>query len=73
MPTLARSTIVVLASAFMMAGQTTRADVPDYLVPHLVNYYSFDNQLGGSALSPTEVDLGLDATNIQLLNGGRRA
>jgi hypothetical protein len=72
MPTLARSTIVVLASAFMMAGQTTRADVPDYLVPHLVNYYSFDNQLGGSALSPTEVDLGLDATNIQLLNGAPR-
>ncbi len=66
-----------LASALiacLIAGATRSAPggVPETLLPHLINYYSFDHPLGGLATSPVEVDGGLDATNIQLLNGAPR-
>jgi hypothetical protein len=67
-----RSAVVVLASVVAIAAQITQANVPDALLPHLVDHYTFDNPLGGWELSTVEVDQGFDATNIQLLNGAPR-
>jgi hypothetical protein len=38
----------------------------------LVNHFTFDNPLGGDIHSSVEVDLGLDHTNINLVNGAPR-
>ncbi|TWT90517.1 hypothetical protein Mal64_09080 [Pseudobythopirellula maris] len=48
------------------------AGVPAALQPHLINHYTFDDPQGGDPGSATELDLGLDATPIQLLNGAPR-
>lgn len=42
------------------------------LEPFLVNHYTFDNPLDDNLESNTELDLGLDATPIQLINGAPR-
>jgi hypothetical protein len=42
------------------------------LAPFLINHYTFDDPVGGDPLSAVELDFGLDATDIQLLNGAPR-
>jgi hypothetical protein len=42
------------------------------LLPNLINYYTFDNPQDGNPLAAVELDLGADATNINLLNGAPR-
>ncbi|TWT97555.1 hypothetical protein Pla108_17070 [Botrimarina colliarenosi] len=60
------------AFAVSATTQATLAGVPAPLLPHLINHYSFDEPLGGSVTSLVEVDLGSDATNLELLNGAPR-
>jgi hypothetical protein len=42
------------------------------LQPYVINHYTFDNPEGGDIGSPVELDLGSDATNIELVNGAPR-
>jgi hypothetical protein len=65
-PTITAAWVVILAPSFSLAG------VLPSLQPNLIDHYTFDSPLGGDPLSSVEQDLGLDATNITLVNGAPR-
>lgn len=72
MPKKNRLASTILACAVGTTTQDTRGGVPEALLPHLANHYSFDSPLGGLATSPVEVDQGFDSTDLHLLNGAPR-
>ncbi len=47
-------------------------DVLESLRPNLIDHYTFDDPKDGDVQSPVEKDLGLDKTDIHLLNGAPR-
>jgi Concanavalin A-like lectin/glucanases superfamily len=53
-------------------ARVSAAAVLESLQPFLVDHYTFDNPLNADPLATVELDLGSDATNIQLLNGAPR-
>jgi hypothetical protein len=59
-------------AAALVTATFSQAAVLENLRPYLVNHFTFDNPLGGDIHSSVEVDLGLDHTNINLVNGAPR-
>lgn len=60
----------LLGTAIVLAlDGLLQAAVLPALQPHLVNHYTFDDPLDGSTRNGVQLDLGLDATPIYLLNG----
>jgi len=53
-------------------ARVSTAAVLESLQPYLVDHYTFDNPLNADLQSTVELDLGSDATNIQLVNGAPR-
>lgn len=65
-------TAIVCGCSLLLCNGLVRADVLPSLAPYLVNHYTFDNPSLGDWNSPFELDLGSDATPIQLVNGAPR-
>ncbi len=64
--------MLVVAVAIALVPNRAAAAVLDSLAPYLIDHYTFDNPLDSDPLSPVELDLGPDATSIDLLNGAPR-
>ena len=56
----------------IVAPVVLQAAVLSSLQPFLVNHYTFDRPFGGNFDSTVELDLGVDQTDIVLLNGAPR-
>jgi Concanavalin A-like lectin/glucanases superfamily len=61
-----------LALLFVLSPDWAAAGVLESIAPYLIDHYTFDDPLDGDPAATVELDLGTDATNINLLNGAPR-
>jgi hypothetical protein len=69
---LCRQAVCFVCLPLLLVAPARAGEVLESLRPVLIDHYTFDNPRDGDINSPIEIDLGLDKTNINLINGAPR-